>query len=162
MKFYSLAGFSLAAFFFVALSCKKPKEPDPVIVPPVVCNTPNSTLVKNDTLLNIASDTAYATLNNTFYTEHTISAAHGCSVEFEGAVIPAEGSYIITPVFNEVVPGSHKVYIQYYEAGNSFIGQSGTVSITGSGTAAIIEFCKINFKDSFGNDKNLSLKTDSE
>jgi hypothetical protein len=143
-------------------SCKKPKDPDPVVVPPVVCNTPNSTLVKNDTTLNIATDTAYATLNNTFYTEHTIATAHGCSVEFEGGVFPPEGTYIITPVFNEVVPGSHKVYIQYYEAGNSFIGQSGNVSITGSGTSSIIEFCKIKFKDSFGSEKTLSLKTDSE
>lgn len=162
MKFYSKAIFLIFMVVICIISCKKkPKVTDPVIQP-VICNTANSTLVKNDTILNIISDTAYATLNNTFYTEHVITATHGCSVEFEGTSFPAEGSYIITPVFNEVVPGSNKVYIQYYTMGNSFNAQSGNVTITGSGSSATIEFCKINFKDSFGDEKTLSLKTDSE
>ncbi len=163
MIFYPKVFTAFLIVLICCFSCKKKPTPDTDNPnPPVICNTADATLVKNDTILNIIADTAYPTLNNTYYTEHMINATHGCSIEFEDTVAPAAGNYVITPIFNEVVPGSHKVYIQYYLAGNSYSGQSGTVSVTGSGTSASLEFCKIKFKDSFGDEKTLSIKTDSE
>lgn len=146
------------------ISCgkKKVKNDDGNDNPIVNCNLSNATLVANDTIYNIIHDTSYATQNTTFYTEHTIGIGHGCSIEFEGLVAPVEGTYTVTPIFNEVIAGSQKVYMQYYVNGFSYNGQGGTITVKGSGTSAIIEVCKVKFKESFGDEKTISLKSDSE
>ena len=146
------------------ISCGKKKDkPDEGNNNPIVnCNLSNATLVANDTIYNIIQDTSYSTQNNTFYTEHKIGPGHGCSIEFEGLVAPIEGTYTVTPIFNEVIPGSQKVYMQYYVNGVSYNGQGGTITVKGTGTSAILEVCKVKFKESFGDEKTISLKSDSE
>lgn len=153
----------LAAIISIA-SCgkKKPKTSDNTNGTPVVCNLSMASVVVNDTVYTVASDTAYTTLNNTFYTEHKIDNGHGGSAEFEGGTYPLAGTYSITPIFTDVIPGSNKVYIQYFTNGISYNGQSGSVVVTGTGASAVIEFCKIKFMDSFGNEKTVSIKSDSE
>ncbi len=164
MKQVSFLKIGIGMLFLVVLVCCKKKKPDDNNNNPPIsnCNLTMSTLVANDTIINIVGDTAYATGNNTLYTEHKISGTQGCSVEFEGSTFPVAGTYAITPIFNDVKPGSMKVYIQYFINGTTYIGQGGDCKFTGEGTGAIIEFCKINFKESFGNEKTISLKSDSE
>lgn len=164
MKFYSGSHLLLFILFLFVVSCgkKNKKNNNNNVIPPVSCSLSMSSLVANDTVYNVISDTGYATMNNTFYTEHTIAAAQGSSAEFEGGNAPLAGTYNITPVFTDVTPGSHKVYLLYYNDGKTFVGQSGTVTVTGSGMSAVQEFCKVNFKDSFGDEKTVSLKSDSE
>jgi hypothetical protein len=164
MKNYFISAFVLLISFSIAFLCCKKKKvvDDNTNNNPIVCTLTTSTLVANDTIFFIEKDTAYATANNTFYTEHKISDVQGCSIEFEGSSNPVAGTYEITPVFNEVIPGSNKAYLQYYINGQSFNGLSGQVKVTGSGTTAILEFCKINFKELFGDEKIISMKSDSE
>lgn len=155
---------AVAFFLLVILCCKKKKTDDDNNnnIPVITCNLSMSTIDANDTIYNVIGDSAYATGNNTYYTEHKISNTHGCSVEFEGVTFPVAGTYSITPIFNEVIPGSKKVYIQYFKNGVSYIGQSGECKLTGAGTGATLEYCKIKFKESFGDEKTISLKSDSE
>lgn len=148
--------------FIIACGKKNKKNNNTNVIPPVSCSLSMSSLTANDTVYNIIGDTAYATMNNTFYAEHTIAAGQGCSAEFEGGNAPLAGTYNITPIFTEVTPGSQKVYLLYYTGGKTYVGQSGTVIVTGAGLSAVQEFCKIKFKDSFGEEKIISLKSDSE
>lgn len=126
---------------------------------PVFCSLQTSTLVINDTVNQLTTDTSYQTANNTFYLQYQDAAGKGCSFDFEGNQIPAEGNFTITPNFTEISPGSKKVYVQFFYNGNSFQGQSGAVKISGSGSSAIIEFCKVNFKNSFGENHTCSFKS---
>lgn len=161
MKTHAVIGlFVLSGCLFV-YSCNK-KTP-PVNNPnPITCSLAGSTIVVNDTQYNIIQDTAYATLNNTFYAEHIVATGHGVSVEFEGTTFPAAGDYTVTTVFSEVVIGSKKVYMQYYFNGQSYGAQSGIAKVSGSGAQAITDFCKVKFKESFGEEKTISLKSDME
>ena len=125
---------------------------------PVFCSLQMATLVINDTVNQLTTDTSYQTANNTFYLQYQNAAEKGCSFDFEGTLMPTEGTFSITPNFTELLPGSKKVYVQFFINGNSFQGQSGNVKITGSGSSAIIEYCKVNFKNSFGESFICSFK----
>ncbi|MBL7765718.1 MAG: hypothetical protein JNJ58_06485 [Chitinophagaceae bacterium] len=140
-------------------SCdKKPEEPE--VPPPPVCSLTLSQLAINEVVDVIKKDTSYATANNTYYTEHTISVGEGVSFDFPKIVIPAEGEYTVTKVYTDVKPTTKYVYIQYYHAGDVYIAQSGNVTVSGFGIDIVIEFCKLVFRNSGGDELTISFKSD--
>ena len=153
-----LAVSSLLLFCILLYACKKDsKTDDPgTVIAPVFCNLANNTSSVNDTIKQIINDTSYATSNNTYYSQHLISLEEGISVDFEGGILPVTGTYSITKSFTEVIPGSKKCYVQYFRNGESFVGQAGKVEI---GSGGSIYLCKINFKNTFGIEHTVSLKS---
>jgi hypothetical protein len=158
----SLLTISLGLILLFIFSCKKDKKTTTTTTAPLFCSLQMSSIVINDTVLFIIKDTSYTTGNNTFYTEHKLSDTRGGSFDFEGTQAPVQGKYVITSNFTEVLPGSKKVYIQYFLNGTSFQAQSGEVTVTGAGTAAIVEFCKISFQNSFNDNFTISFKSDMQ
>ena len=141
-------------------ACKKKSDPPPNNnnTAPPVCNLPAHTLSVNDTLRTFQTDSGMATANNTYNTEHVITATEGLSLDFEGNAQPATGDYTITPVFIDVVPGSKKVYLQYFYDGQPYLGQGGTLHITSSGSGLAFDFCKVECKNTFGISFTVSAK----
>lgn len=147
---------SLICFVWIS-ACKKDKKTDTnTNTAPLFCNLASSTSSINDTIKQVINDTSYATANNTYYTQHLMSSDEGVSVDFEAAMFPAAGKYTIAKSFIEVIPGSKKCYVQYFRAGESYVGQSGIVEI---GSDGAIYFCKIQFKNTFGSEHIVSLKS---
>lgn len=153
--FFILLAFS-AAFF----SCRKGKTNDNNNPAPVVCNTAPTTIVCNDTVMTIVQDTAYVTLNHTFYSEHSINATKGCSTEFNGTQVPIAKTYTVTKDYAQLKNNDNYVFLSYYLDGIPGTAQSGTVTISGSGLGATIEFCKVTFKDAYNHTYVVSMKTD--
>lgn len=148
-------GFIILALFFI-VNCKKKKIETPIL--PVNCNLSANTLIKIDSVFQINSDTSYATLNNTYYCEFAINATKGIGIEFSGNVMATPGTFNITKSFSEILTAGTKVYITYYEDGNNFVAQSGELLLYQNGADYRIELCKIVCKDSFGNEKLISIK----
>jgi hypothetical protein len=160
MKTAFYISISICLAFFISSCGKKDKtNTTNTNTAPVFCSLQMATLVINDTVNQITTDTSFQTANNTYYLQYQDAAEKGCSFDFEGTQIPAEGSFAITPNFTEILPGSKKVYVQFFINGNSFQGQSGVVKITGAGSAAVIEYCKVVFKNSFGESYICSFKS---
>lgn len=152
-----LLGLFLAIAGIAACNKKSDPLPDDNTAPPV-CNLPAHTLSVNDTLRTIQSDTGMVTANNTYNTEHVITATEGLSFDFEGNAKPGAGDYAITPVFIDVVPGSKKVYLQYFFDGQPYLGQGGTVHVTSAGNGLAFDFCKVECKNTFGISFTVSAK----
>lgn len=147
--------FIILSLFFI-LNCKKKKIVIPTL--PVNCNLSANTLIKSDSVFQISSDTSYATLNNTYYCEFAINATKGIGIEFSGNVMASPGTFNITKSFTEILTVGTKVYITYYEDGNNYVAQSGELLLYQNGAEYRIELCKILCKDSFGNEKLISIK----
>ncbi|KXK41497.1 MAG: hypothetical protein UZ11_BCD004001946 [Bacteroidetes bacterium OLB11] len=126
----------------------------------VTCTTPASAIVYDDSVFHISNDTAYLTLNNTFYSEHKISADKGCGMEYGITHIPNSGTYQITRDYSQIKIDSQKVFIQYFLNGSTYTAQSGTLSVTGTGVGATIEICKILFINNTNDSLTVSLKSD--
>lgn len=145
---------------FGLTNCKKKKDdPNNTTTAPVVCNLAPSTVSLNDTIRQVVKDSSFATANNTYNTQHIVSAQEGVSMDFEDAVVPAPGDYTITPVFLDVIPGSKKVYVQYFHEGQPYLGQAGKVTIKQDGGTISFEFCKIYCKNTFGLGFTVSAKS---
>jgi hypothetical protein len=123
-----------------------------------ICSTALHELTIDGVDNAIVEDTAYA-LNTSFYTLHTVKSGLGCSFDFGTPSYPTEGNYSITSSFTDVNKSNNKVYIELFINGTSFRAQSGTVIVTGIGNAAIIEFCKVQFKNSLDTTHQVSLKS---
>jgi hypothetical protein len=154
MRFYLLLTFAL----FIASCGKKKSDPDKTTTAPINCSLQISTLVINDSVNFISSDSSYTTSNNTYYIQHQVTSIKGASFDFGGIEKPAAGTYEITPNYTEILPGVKKVYVQYFNNGESYQGQSGNVLISANGAENIIEFCKIDFKNSFNQGYTVSFK----
>lgn len=151
---YKFSLIILSLFFLI--NCKKKKIETPIL--PVNCNLSANTFIKSDSVFQISSDTSYATLNNTYYCEFAINATKGIGIEFSGNTMATPGTFNITKTFTEILSASTKVYITYYEDGNNFVAQSGELLLYQNGANYRIELCKIVCKDSFGNEKVISIK----
>jgi hypothetical protein len=154
---YTYHKLGLLIVLVLLFACKKKSDPNTnTNIAPLFCSLADETSSVNDTIKQIMSDTSYSTGNNTFYTQHLISEDEGISLDFEGSEKPVAGDYIITPAFIEVKPGSKKCYLQYFVNGESFVAQAGKVEVGSSGS---LYFCKINFKNTFGIQYTISIKT---
>lgn len=154
MRFYLL----LSIAFFIASCGKKKSDPDKTNTAPINCSLQVSTLVINDSVNFISSDTSYTTSNNTYYIQHQITNIKGVSFDFGGTDKPVAGTYEITSNYTDIIPGSKKVYVQYFDNGESYQGQSGNVLISTNGNESTLEFCKINIKNTFNQGFLVSFK----
>ena len=141
------------------LSCGKKSKPDNNNNNIANCNLSIETIQVNEIAYNILKDTAYSTQNNTYYSEHRISDGHGYSIDFAGTSLPNNNTYTITSSYSNVKSGTQNVYIQYYINSKTYVAQSGTLLVSGSAPNIQVEFCKIYFKESFGEEKTISTKT---
>ncbi len=152
----------LILFFGILVinACKKKSNQTNNHNQTVVCTTPANSIVCNDSVFHITTDTTYATLNNTFYSEHIISGDKGCGIEYGFSHLPSAGIYTVTNNHSLIKSDTQKVFVQYFLNGNSYTAQEGTLTIIGSGVGATVEFCKLLFKSHINDSLIVSMKTD--
>ncbi len=160
MKNYFFVLFILFTGLITINACKKNTSNNNQNNQTVSCTTPASAIVCNDSVFHISNDTAYLTLNNTFYSEHKISADKGCGMEYGFTHIPNARIYNITKDYSQIKIDSQKVFIQYFSNGSTYTAQSGTMSVTGTGVGATAEICKILFINNTNDSLTVSLKSD--
>jgi hypothetical protein len=148
----------LIGSFILSACTKEQKNTNTSTTQLNICNISLHELTIDGVDNAIVEDTSYAS-NTSFYTLHTVKSGLGCSLDFGTPSYPAAGSYSITSSFIDVNKINNKVYIELFINGTSFRAQSGTVIITGNGNAAIVDFCKIQFKNSFDTTHQVSLKS---
>lgn len=142
------------------ISCKKDKKDAENNGGIISCSLPIQGLAHGDSVFTIYQDTSYLSSNQTFYNEHIVSAGFGVGIDMNEKISGGKnGEYVITSAFNQVILTENKSYITFYYNGSSYIAQSGKLIISQSESTPIIEFCKIQFKDSFGTIYQVSLKT---
>lgn len=148
----------LISFCFLN-SCKKDKTEENTATNQNSCSTSMQELTIDGVDFSILSDTAYFN-GQSFYTLHKVNDSVGCSFNFGTNSVPTSGKYNITPSFIEVNSTNNKVFVESYINGNAFQAQSGIVTISGTGSTAIIEVCRVKFKNSFDIEHQVSLKSD--
>lgn len=142
----------------IIISCKKKSDP-PTTNTPISCSLSIQSLVIQDTVHSITSDTSYDTGNQTHYVEFAVTPTIGVSIDFNSAGAGSSGNFTITSSFNEVISNTQNVYVALYSNGITYVAQSGTVYVKGSGSLATVEFCKILFKESTGGEHIVSMKS---
>ncbi len=146
--------------FIMFTSCKKDKKDAENNGGIISCSLPLQGLVHGDSVFTIYEDTSYLSSNQTFYNEHIVSAGFGVGIDLNEKIAEGKnGEYEITSAFNQIIITENKAYITFYYNGNSYIAQSGKILISQAESKPIIEFCKIQFKDSFGTVYQISMKT---
>ncbi|HPI53777.1 MAG TPA: hypothetical protein PLU10_03735 [Chitinophagaceae bacterium] len=149
---------TVLAFALFVFSCKKKSDP-PATNTPISCSLSVQSLVIQDTVHTISSDTSYDTGNQTHYVEFAVTPTIGVSIDFNSAGAGSSGNFTITSSFNEVISNTQNVYVALYKNGITYVAQSGTVYVQGSGSLATVEFCKILFKESAGGEHTVSMKS---
>ncbi|MBP6624760.1 MAG: hypothetical protein KA198_06290 [Chitinophagaceae bacterium] len=151
---------SICCSFIFIVSCKKEKEDKDNNAGIISCSLPLQGLAHGDSIYTIYQDTSYISSNQTFYNEHIVSAGFGVGIDMNKNILGGKnGEYEITSAFNQIILTENKSYITFYYNGSSYIAQSGKLLISQSESKPIIEFCKVQFKDSFGTIYQVSLKT---
>lgn len=125
--------------------------------PNVSCKTPANVISVNNTDYAIIKDTAFSTDNQTYYLQIECDSMRGCGIHFQGTQFPDVGTFTITPKFTEVQLSSSKTYLQYFHNGQSYIAQSGILTIKKQ-ISSQPEFCKIKFTNTIGDEFEISMK----
>jgi hypothetical protein len=83
-------------------------------------------------------------LGSSYFAEfltNTSAAPTGIAMIFSGSTRPSAGSYSIITDVNQLAAG--KVFVEYYDPANSWIGTTGTITVAASGSQAVITFCSL-------------------
>lgn len=146
----------LLVFFFV--QCKKkgdsannnPQNTNPV------CYLSPQTIQSPEGILAIQDDTAYLSPNSTYYCEFLHKDTLGVGIDFSGSDKPDSGKYMVVSDFSQMTGTEGKAYFQFYRGSQTFVAQSGEISIAANGQ---LEACKLKSKVFGGDLIEISLKT---
>ncbi|HAD34521.1 MAG TPA: hypothetical protein DCF44_08495, partial [Chitinophagaceae bacterium] len=134
--------YALFLLLFFSIQCKKKGEStnnNPQNNTPV-CFLSAQTIQSPDGILTIQDDTTYLSPNSTYYCEYIHNDTLGVGIDFSGSNKPNPGKYIVVKDFSQIPGTEGRAYFQYYSGSQTYVAQSGEISITAYGQ---IDACKL-------------------
>ncbi|MBK8684881.1 MAG: hypothetical protein KBF25_09410 [Chitinophagaceae bacterium] len=146
----------LLLFFFIQCKKKGDSTNNNTQNNTPVCYLSAQTIQSPDGILTIQDDTAYLSPNSTYYCEYVHNDTLGVGIDFSGSDKPDPGKYVIVSDFSQISGAEGRAYFQFYRGSQTFVAQSGEISIAANGQ---LEACKLKSKVFGGDLIEISLKT---